>query len=362
LALWLYATLEGVGSARELERLCREHTAYRWLCGGVAVNYHSLSDFRVEAGSFLDDLLSKSIAALIDQGLVSTDCLAVDSVRVRANAGASSFRRKETLSQLYDAAQAKIAELRAEIDADPGATSKRLQARRLRAVSERAARIKAATEAAKKIDAERAKEAKEQRRKKPKDKDVRASTTDSEARVMKCDGFRPAYNLQIRTDAKSCMIVGAAATDRASDRDQLRPAIEDIERRYGRRPKQVLADAGYASKGDIEHLHGGQAGPVEVFCPLPSSKGDRDAPKPNEGPGVLAWRERMNSDEGLKFYKGRFATERPHADMRNRGLRCLLVRGREKVKAIMLWHVTVYNFLQQRFLERVARNTQPAAA
>jgi transposase len=362
-ALWLYATLDGVGAARELDRLCREHTAYRWLCGGVPVNYHDLGDFRVAAGSFLDDLLSKSIAGLIDQGFVSTDCLAVDSVRVRANAGASSFRRKETLLELYDAAQATIAELRAEIDADPGAASKRLQARRLRAASDRAAGIKAAKEATDKIEAERAKEAKEQRRKKPKDKETRASTTDPEARIMKCDGgFRPAYNAQIRTDAKSCMIIGVEVTDRASDRGQLRPAIEDVERRYGRRPKQALADGGYASKDDIEHLHGHQAGPVDVFCPLPQTKGRSAAPKPGEGPGVTAWRERMSNDEGQKVYKGRFATERPHADMRNRGLRCLLVRGKEKVKAVVLWHITAYNLLQQRFLVRMAGRAQPSAA
>src|SRR5436853_3175642 len=64
LALWLYATLDGVGSARKLDELCGSHTAYRWLCGGVSVNYHDLSDFRVEAGPFLDDLLSKSVPGL----------------------------------------------------------------------------------------------------------------------------------------------------------------------------------------------------------------------------------------------------------------------------------------------------------
>ena len=47
LALWLYATSEGVGSARALARLCESHDAYRWLCGGVSVNHHALADFRV---------------------------------------------------------------------------------------------------------------------------------------------------------------------------------------------------------------------------------------------------------------------------------------------------------------------------
>jgi len=41
-ALWLYATIDGVGSAREVDRLCYAHDAYRWLRGGVSVNYHTL--------------------------------------------------------------------------------------------------------------------------------------------------------------------------------------------------------------------------------------------------------------------------------------------------------------------------------
>jgi transposase len=366
LALWLFATLEGIGSARKLDSLCREHTAYRWLCGGVPVNYHDLADFRVEAGPFLEDLLSKSIAGLIDQGLVSVDCVAVDSIRVRANAGASSFRRKQTLSELYDAAQAKIAELRAEIDSDPGAASKRMQARRLRAASERAAAIQAAKEAAEKIEAERAKEAEEQRRKKLKDKkEARASTTDSEARIMKCEGsFRPAYSFQVKTAAKTCVIVGFDVTNCASDRGQLGPAIAEVERRYDKRPKQALADGGYDSKKDIERLHGDIAGAVEVFCPLPGSKGKTGDPTPKrgDGPGVIAWRARMSSEEGQKTYKKRFATERPHADMRHRGLTRLLVRGIEKVKAVGLWYATAFNFQQARFLERRAAGAEPAAA
>jgi transposase len=354
-ALWLYATLDGVGSARKLDALCRDHTAYRWLCGGVPVNYHDLADFRVEAGPFLEDLLSKSIAGLIDQGLVSLDVLAVDSVRVRASAGSGSFRRKETLGELYEAARERLEELRREIDEDPGASSKRLQARRFRVAAERVARIEAAKKASDKITAEREADAKKTRSKNVKRKEVRASTSDPDARIMKCDGgFRPAYNVQLRTVPECCMIISVAASECASDRGQLGPAVADVERRYGRRPRQVLADGGYDSKSDIEQLYGGQAGPIEVFCPLPGSRGKAGDPSPKrgDGPGAIAWRERMGSDEGVEFYRKRFATERPHAVMRNQGLTRLWVRGLEKVQAVVLWHVTAFNFRQRLFLER----------
>ena len=85
LALWLYATSDGVGSARALERLCNSHDVYRWLCGGVSVNYHTLSDFRVGCTDLLDRLLSEHLAALAKAGLVDLDTLAQDGVRIRAS-------------------------------------------------------------------------------------------------------------------------------------------------------------------------------------------------------------------------------------------------------------------------------------
>jgi len=94
IAVWLYATLEGVMSARELAHLCEEHLAYQWLLGGVSVNYHTLADFRVDYEAELDDLLTKSVAALMFEGLVTIEKTAQDGMRIRASAGASSFRRK----------------------------------------------------------------------------------------------------------------------------------------------------------------------------------------------------------------------------------------------------------------------------
>ena len=91
LGLWLYATVEGVGSARALARLCGHHAAYRWMCGRVPVNDHGLSDFRVAAGAGLDRILSESVAALMAEGLVSLEEVAVDGTRIAANAGKGSL-------------------------------------------------------------------------------------------------------------------------------------------------------------------------------------------------------------------------------------------------------------------------------
>jgi transposase len=128
LAVWLYATLEGVGSARALERLCQEHLAYQWLMGGVSVNYHTLADFRVQREEQLDQLLSRSVAALLKAGLVDLERTAQDGVRIRASAGASSFRRRETLEECLRKAEQRVAQLKEERDSDGEGTQQASQA------------------------------------------------------------------------------------------------------------------------------------------------------------------------------------------------------------------------------------------
>jgi transposase len=110
-ALWVYATPDGEGSARQLDRLCHEHDAYQWLRGGVPINYHMLSDFRIEHGQALDSLLTETLAAMMAEGLVNPERVSQDGLRVRASAGASSFRREERLKSFLEQAQEQVKRL-----------------------------------------------------------------------------------------------------------------------------------------------------------------------------------------------------------------------------------------------------------
>ena len=141
MALWLYATLEGVGSARALARLCEEHDAYRWICGGVSVNYHTLADFRVAHPEVLDGLLTTSVAALLAEGLVELTRVAQDGVKIRASAGGASFRREKRLTECLAEATAQVAALREQLEGDPGRVSRREAAARQRAAEERRRRV-----------------------------------------------------------------------------------------------------------------------------------------------------------------------------------------------------------------------------
>src|SRR5258708_30995204 len=185
LALWLYATIEGVGSARRLERLAQRDLAYRWIAGGVPVNYHGLADFRVEQVDVLDRLLTQSVTALIAEGLVSLAEIAVDGTKIRAGASKGSFKTGEKLIKIEAAAAERLAALKQELSSDPGASSRRRQAARERAardVQARAARARAALE---RLDAERKARAKTHSKDEARKKAPKASTSDPEARVMR---------------------------------------------------------------------------------------------------------------------------------------------------------------------------------
>ena len=201
MTLWLYATLEGIGSARQLDELCRDHDAFRWIAGDVSTNYHTISDFRTAHVELLDQLLTDSVAVLIAEGLVDLNRVAQDGMRVRASAGAASFRRRPTLEEAYAAAQAQVDALRNELAQDPGAEDRRQKKARDRAARERAERIKQALERLPELEA----------KKKPEDRGkARCSTTDPTATVMKTadGGFRPAYNFQFCTATNSQVILG----------------------------------------------------------------------------------------------------------------------------------------------------------
>lgn len=128
LALWIYAIVEGIGSARVIDRYCFEHIAFRWLCGGVSVNYHTISDFRKNNSNEFDELISETIARLMSRDLVSLKRVSQDGMRVRASAGSSSFRRKQTLKELKAIATEQVDLLRKELDEDPAACLNRQMA------------------------------------------------------------------------------------------------------------------------------------------------------------------------------------------------------------------------------------------
>ena len=341
LALWLYATVEGVGSAREVSRLIDSHDAYRWLCGGVQVNHHTLSDFRKDHGEALDELLSVSIASLMGAGVVKLRQVAQDGMRVRASAGAGSFRRKDRLEGYLEAARARVAQMKAELEADPGQAERARAAARLRAAAEREARLEQALSRLPEIEAIKQRQGK-------KASEARASMSDAEATVMKMGdgGFRPAYNPQLATDADSLVIVGVEVATVGNDQGQMAPMLAQVIERCGQAPEAWLVDGGFVGHAQIEQV----ADKTVVYGPVPAPKDetvDPHQPKATDSPAVAAWRSRMASAEAKALYKKRAATaECVNAQARNRGLQQFRVRGLARVKCVMLLFALAHNLMR----------------
>ena len=366
-ALWLYATLDGVGSGREVTRLSREHDAYRWICGGVSVNYHALNDFRSGNEQVMDELLRDNVAALAAVGAITLERVAQDGMRVRAAAGAASFRRQGRLEQHLAEARELVDLLKAQVETDPAQAQRRAQAAKLRAAREREACIREALERLPEVAAAK-------RRNGGKAEDARASSTDADASVMKMGdgGFRPAYNVQFATECAGQVIVGMDVVTAGSDMAQLAPMVNQVEQRLGQLPGQWLVDGGFPAHEQIDAV----AGKTELYAPVPKSKPLKPKDKPDGQPGeaglaeqaaapvvrefepkpgdseaVAQWRRRMNSDAAREIYKDRAATaECVNAQARKRGLLRMPVRGLAKVKCVVRLFVLAHNLMRMAAL------------
>ena len=189
LAVWLYATLEGIGSARAIDRLCQQHTAYRWLCGGAPINHDLLAEFRRENGALLDRLLSQSVTGLIAEGLISLEELAIDGTKVRARAGRGTLCQRKRLESLEQAVAERVAALKNELDADPGGAERRRKQRALHAAEERARRVKRAQEKLAELVQEQAARAKTHAKEEAEKGEPKVLVSDPEARLgLECPG------------------------------------------------------------------------------------------------------------------------------------------------------------------------------
>lgn len=416
-ALWLFATINGVGSARQLDRLTREHDAYRWLRGGVPVDYHLLADFRVAHPEVLEEQLVASVAVLMESGLVTLKEVAQDGMRVRASAGAGSYRKEEGLTEALTKAQEQVQALREQLESDPGAGTRRERAAQARAAREREERVAAALKRIPELRA-RKRGSKEYRAAearaaetdgtnsgnggeggaapadggtsappenpsggsgaagasqqgagaedsgattagqsepvqavKPRGRgldlsQVRASTTDAEAEVMKLadNGFRPAFNVQNCVDTATGLVVGVEVSSVGRDGPHLLDMLNRVEAAYGVRPERVLADGDYSMR---ENIAGTAAKGITQYSPPPKPKtADRGRYEPRrDDPKVVAdWRVRMGTSEAAAIYRRRCSTvEWVNAQYRNHGLQQVNVRGKRKVKAVSLWHAISVN-------------------
>jgi transposase len=360
LALWLFAAVEGVGSARELERLVARDVAYRWIAGGVPVNYHGLSDFRTRHGELLDELLTNSVTALMAEGLVTFEEVIADGTKVQAAAGKGSYGGASRMARIERIAAERMAQLKTEVDADPAASSRRRKAAALRAARELGERAAKAAAALAGLQREKDKRRKSHRTEEDAKAGPKASLTDPQARFMRfADGsIKPGYNMQIAA-SRDGLVLSVTATDRRNDTGLAGPVVDDLMARYGRRPGRLLVDSSYAAEADIVELAGDG---VAVFAPVPEERADvkpgtlrrRLAKRLAEPQSLKDWRERMATSIGHDIYRRRKRIELVNAHFKNRGFGRLSLRGLAKAKIAGVMHAIAHNIMLANHLRSKA--------
>lgn len=333
-ALWIYALMQKVLAAREVARRCVEDLGYVWLCGGVAVNAHTLSDFRGQHEVELEGLLTQVVQQMQTAGLVGLEVVAQDGMRVRASAGSGSFHRQATLEKHLEQA---CADCLAVMARPVEAANPRQQAAQVRAAYDRVRRLEAAL---KELPLAEAVKRASQRAQ------ARVSETDPEARVMKManGGFNPAWNWEYATDSWYGVIVGWDVSNQGSDRNATTPMVEQVAQRCSRLPDYWEIDGGFVDFPTFEAL----ADQVTILAPVPKPKDEgreRYAPLPTDSPVIAAWRVRMGTKTMQVLYKLRAATaECVNAQARQQhGVQQVTLRGRAKVRCVMLWVALAHN-------------------
>ena len=260
-SLWVYAYSEGISSAREVEWQMEWEPGMQWLGGLEAVNHHTLSDFRVEHKAALDELFAQLLALLDGAGLVNLEQVMHDGTKIRAQAGADSFRREKTLRE-------RLAEARRAVDqmGDPQAQAPakdRKQAARARATRERAERLEAALKELAELQTEKEKEEEKAA--------MRVSQSEPEARLMKHgdNAIAPSYNAQISTEAGNKIIVGVHLSQCSSDAQSLLPAVEEVVKNLEHKPGQIVVDGGFTNRENIVQCAAQQ---IDLVGSLPDPK------------------------------------------------------------------------------------------
>lgn len=364
--LWLAGATCGVGQARALARLCEHDERFKWMCGGVSVNHHTLGDFRVGHAGALDALFTSVLALLMAEGLVHVDRITQDGLRVRAAAGHGSFKRAGKLEAALDEAKAQVAALaeqgrreqeqaRGQDPADENSERSRLRSDRQRAAQERAARERQERIERAMAQMPELEKIKQNRRNKEPRSAARASTTDGDARVMKMPdgGFRPACNVQIAADTASRAILAVSVSNKGTDQPHSQPLRKQVQARTGRSAREHLMDGGFVK---LEAITESEAAGAAVYAPPKETKfrkkrsdtrADPYTPVAGDTPEVIAWRTRMAGPEAQAIYRQRAATsETINADLRCfRGLVQLTVRGLDKALSVVLWSALAYNLM-----------------
>jgi transposase len=367
LTLWMYSLMQGNGSGRKLSELCKNHNVYKWIAGGAPINRDMLNDFRSHDPFKFEDLLVSCLSVMLKHEVISDEDFAQDGTKVKANAGLNSFRKEKSLKQLETELRAYIKQLLKEVDSSENFYDKRQKENKLRHTVEKQKRVKSALEALRRAQEEKIHN-KEKNRKKYTEaeiENVKASTTDSDARKMKMgdQGFRLAYNVQFATGMDSRVIYGVDVvnTSDPGTSPQMIGKVTSLLRKLNMRIiKYWFADSAYSSKDDVETVQ--ELFPEIVYFAPPKVHKKVNPRKhlKKDSLAVKAWRDLIDDVVVKEKYKKRCSTaEFSNAQTKNHGFIKFMVRGLAKVKGSAIMQAIAFN-IQRFFNLKKAKNSLDA--
>jgi transposase len=365
--LLVYGYCIGVFSSRRIQKRLQEDIPFKVLGAGNEPDFRTLSDFRKIHIATLQSLFEQVLAMALECGAIKLGRVSLDGTKLKANASkhkAMSYgRMKEKQLQLKEEVKQLLEQAEAADEAeDRQYGSKRgdelpeeLQRRETRLAKIKQAK-KVLQQRARDKATEEGKGAAEVKQAKPEDKD-QYNFTDPESRIMKgADGFVQGYNAQAAVEPTLLLIVGQKVTEANNDKQQLSPMVELIEQQSGQRPEAILADNGYCSEENLEHLESA-ARPerqIEGFIAtgkqkhgehrLPAKRG----PLPQGATRVDRMKRKLQTKVGKAVYAARKCVVEPvFGQMKQaRGFRQFLLRGKDKVKGEWALLCLTHNILR----------------
>jgi transposase len=365
--LLVYGYCTGVFSSRRIQKRLQEDIPFKVLAAGNEPDFRTISDFRKIHLEALENLFEQVLEMALQCGSIKLGRVSLDGTKLKANASkhkAMSYGRmkekqrqlKEEVKQLLEQAEAADQEEDRQYGSKRGdelpeelrrRETRLAKIKEAKKVLEQRARDKAAAEG---------KNAEEAKRVKPDDKD-QYNFTDPESRIMKGgDGIVQGYNAPAAVEPTLLLIVGQSVTEAANDKKQLKPMLEVIEEQAGQRPEAILADNGYCSEENLEHLESADQPErkIEGFIAtgkqkhgehrLPAKRG----PLPKGATKVDRMKRKLQTKAGKAIYAARKCVVEPVFGQikQARGFRQFLLRGKEKVKGEWALLCLTHNILR----------------
>jgi transposase len=358
----VYAYCVGIFSSRKIQKRLIEDVAFRVLAAGNQPDFRTISDFRKIHLLALEGLFKQVLRLALTAGAMKLGRVALDGTKVKANASkhkAMSYgRMKDDERSLREEVRKLLAQANAADDEEDARYGKNKSDDELpEELSRRETRLKKIREAKRALEERARAEAEEDGKSKEEAKEAKPrekaqyNFSDPESRIMKgADGFVQAYNAQAAVESTMQLIVAQAVTQEANDKQQVAPMVKAIEQQAGQMPEELLADSGYCSDKNLEHL---EKQGIDAYVATErqkhgEKKSRKHGPLPNGAKRVDRMRRKLQTKAGAAIYAGRKSIVEPVFGQikQARGFRQFLLRGIEKVRAEWAMVCMTHNILK----------------